>query len=99
MRCSLEASEIPERGRAMAELGTALVAVEAEGRTAAFRFGERALPEVERFVRDESRCCPFFQFDVDRGGGEVRLEVGVPEGGEPILRGLVAGFAAGWRVF
>jgi len=31
----------------------ALVAVEAEGRTATLRFAEGALPEVEQFVRDD----------------------------------------------
>ncbi len=33
---------------------------------------------VEEFVRDESRCCSFFTFDVRRHEGEVVLELTAP---------------------
>ena len=93
--CSLDEAQLPDRAAAMARLGTSLVAVQADGRRAELGFATDR-ERVDEFVRAESGCCPFFEFDVANGGGETTLRVGAPEGGEWAVRSLVAGFVAGW---
>jgi hypothetical protein len=94
--CSLDQSELSGRARSMAELGESLLAVEADGRHASLRFPTDRHQELEDFVRAESRCCPFFAFELTVEQQTARLRVGAPEGGEWAVRGLVAGFVAGW---
>lgn len=79
----------------MHELGGALTALEAGGRRAALTF-EGNRPQVDEFVAAESGCCPFFEFSVTEVRNATILTVGAPEGGERAVRGLVAGFVAGW---
>lgn len=94
--CSLDRSELSDRARSMAVLGESLLAVEADGRHASLCFPATRHLELEELVRAESRCCPFFSFELTAAQQTVRLEVGAPEGGEWAVRGLVAGFVAGW---
>ncbi|HEX2128910.1 MAG TPA: hypothetical protein VHF58_06805 [Solirubrobacterales bacterium] len=94
--CSLERAEMPERAKLIEELGETLVSVEANGRAAVLRFPLDRRDEVGEFVRAESSCCPFFVFDV-REHDEVELRIEVPQEGGWALRGLVAGFTAGWK--
>jgi hypothetical protein len=46
-------------------------------------------PELERlageFVRRDKACCPFLEFELDRGGADLRLEVSGPEGAQMVL--------------
>lgn len=79
----------------MEELGRSLVAVEAEGLRASLRFDAESA-RIEEFVRAESGCCPFFDFDPAGKAGVTTLGIGAPEGAEWAVRGLVAGFVAGW---
>jgi hypothetical protein len=94
--CSLDQKERRARAELIAALGQDLQALEAELREAKLWFAAERRPELIEFVRDESRCCPFFAFSVVDEPGRVRLEVGAPEHGEWAVRGLVAGFVAGW---
>jgi hypothetical protein len=48
-------------------------------------------------VRAESECCAFFEFATTRRDEETELEIRAPEGGEQLLRGLVAAIVAGWE--
>ena len=93
--CSLDQTELPDRADAMARLGEQLVAVEAGGAVAHLRFSAPRA-KVEEFVRAESSCCPFFDFSVSDEDGETSLRVEAPEDGIWAVRGLVAGFIAGW---
>ena len=95
--CSLDQAALPERGAQMARLGRALTAVRAEGLRARLRFPLDRRAEVEAFVAAESDCCPFFAFEQAPRDGEIELTVSAPEGGEWAVRGLVAGFVAGWE--
>jgi hypothetical protein len=95
--CGLEDAERPARAEAIAALGARLEAVEARGRSATLDFEVGSAPQVAEFVEAESRCCPFFSFEQTEDAGGVRLAVTVPEHGEWALRGLVAGFTAGWQ--
>ena len=93
--CSLDQAELPGRAKLMQELGGTLTAVEANGLRASLTFRcDRS--RVEDFVAAESGCCPFFEFEVAEAGETTSLSVGAPEGGEWAVRGLVAGFVAGW---
>jgi hypothetical protein len=94
--CTLDAADRPARIAGARELGErALVGVEVHGRRAWLRFhGERAA--VDALVAAERTCCAFLQFRVADDGDDTELEIRTPEGGEPLLRGLVAGVVAGW---
>jgi hypothetical protein len=94
--CSLDRTELPERGAQMAQLGQSLTAVHAEGRRARLRFPLERRAEVDAFVAAESSCCPFFTFERTQLDGELELGVCAPEDGEWAVRGLVAGFVAAW---
>jgi hypothetical protein len=95
--CALSPDERQARSATARELGErALVGLEVRDRLALLRFrGERA--GVDALVAAESACCEFFDFATIRDGEDTELEVRTPEGGEPLLRGLVAGIVAGWE--
>jgi hypothetical protein len=93
--CSLDQAELPDRAAEMARLGAQLVAVHAEGRRAELKFAADRGP-IDQFVRDESRCCPFFEFEVSSNDLETTLAVSAPADGEWAVRGLVAGFVSSW---
>ena len=94
--CSLDQSELADRRRLAAEVGTSLLAVEADGRHASLRFPLERHQALQDLVRAESQCCPFFAFELTVEQQVARLEVDAPEGGERAVRALVAGFVAGW---
>jgi hypothetical protein len=94
--CSLDQADRPERSAQMADLGKSLSAVFSEGRNARLRFPLHQRVALEAFVAAESSCCPFFSFEQTRVADEVELAVSAPDDGEWAVRGLVAGFVAGW---
>jgi hypothetical protein len=94
--CSLNHAQSTDRRAELAALGSVLTAVEAWGLHARLVFPMDLRNDVERFVETESSCCPFFSFLVTGEGGQVELRVEAPEGAEWAVRGLVAGFVAGW---
>jgi hypothetical protein len=95
--CTLSAGDRQGRAAAVRELGErALVGLEVSDRRALLRF--RGEPEcVDALVAAESQCCAFFRFATRRQGDEIELEIRTPEGGEPLLRGLVAAIVGGWQ--
>ena len=95
--CTLGGSDRRARAVAIRELGDrALVGLEANDRRARLRFhGERE--RVEALVAAESQCCAFLQFAIARDGEETEVEIRTPEGGESLLRALVAAIVAGWE--
>ena len=93
--CSLDAADLPDRASLLETLGQHLVAVQTEGLRATLSFS-RDRTWLDEFVRAESSCCPFFEFEVAQDAETTILRVGAPEGGEWAVRGLVAGFVAGW---
>ena len=98
--CSLPAAERPDRGALMADLGArSLTGVRSQQLEATLRFAndEETRASVRSFVDAESECCPFFEFELRADDGAHTLDVRAPEGGEWAIRGLVAGFVAGWE--
>jgi hypothetical protein len=95
--CTLSADDRSTRLKTARELGRrALVGLDVRDRRARLRF-EGDQEGVAALVRAESECCAFFEFATARKGEETELEIRTPEGGEPLLRGLVAGIVAGWE--
>ena len=94
--CTLSGEDRPARIALARKLGErALVGLEVRDRRALLRFqGERE--RVDDLVAGESECCGFFEFATTWKGEETELEIRTPVGGEPLLRGLVAGIVAGW---
>jgi hypothetical protein len=95
--CTLDPTRMNGRAKLIASLGEAMTAVDVAGSSATLRFSAQRRADIEQFVRLESECCPFFEFSVEESVGETALAITVPDEGEPMLRGLVAGFAAGRR--
>jgi hypothetical protein len=96
LSCTLDAADRSARLVAARALGErALVAVNVSERRARLRFhGE---PErVDALVAAERACCGFLELKTTRHGEDTDVEIRTPEGGEPILRALVAGIVAGW---
>jgi hypothetical protein len=61
--------------------------------TLALVFPAEATQAVQAFVVEESRCCPFFSFEIDQIDQELCLGIRTPPGGEAILEALQAAFA------
>ena len=95
--CTLERADLPERAELLARLGQRLDYVEAGGLAARLRFPAEDEDQLRRFMTLESSCCPFFSFDLAEAGDRLELRVSAPEGGVWAVRGLVAGFVAGWE--
>jgi hypothetical protein len=95
--CTLGAEDRAARLTAARELGErGLVAVHASERGARLRFrGEHE--RVDALVAAERACCAFFEFATTRNGDHTELEIRTPEGGEQMLRGLVAVIVSGWE--
>ena len=95
--CSLSKADLPERLADARTLGAdALVGVEVRGSEARLRFrGEHE--RVEQLVAAETECCSFLEFSMHHAGENIELEILTPEGGEPVLRSLVAAIVAGWE--
>lgn len=95
--CSLDQAGLADRACSIAALGERLLAVETRGPRATLEFEPGAAAAVAEFVAEESRCCPFFEFEQDANPRSVRLAIGVPEDGKGALRSIVAGFLAGGK--
>jgi hypothetical protein len=95
LACTLSDGDRRARVAAIRELGDrALVGVEAHDRRARLRFHGK-LERVEALIAAERQCCAFFQFATTRDRKQIEVEARTPEGGEPLLRALVAAIVAG----
>lgn len=91
--CSLGTEDLVRRQVEDRALAARLTSHRWEGRRkVVLAFPAHAAGLVDRFVAEESACCPFFGFCTEDNGDEVRLQVVVPEGGEPMLHDLVTWF-------
>jgi hypothetical protein len=61
--------------------------------TLALVFPAEATQAVQAFVVEESKCCPFFSFEIDQIDQGLRLGIRTPPGGEAMLEALQAAFA------
>jgi hypothetical protein len=95
--CTLDAADRRGRLAGARELGErALIGLEVGERRALLRFrGEHE--RVDALVAAERACCGFLELTTTRHGEKTELEIRTPDGGEPILRALVAGIVVGWE--
>lgn len=94
--CTLDPAGLRDRAAQLHRLAGRLRARTVAVGRARLAFDAAAEAEVRRFVADESTCCSFFAFDVAHDevtqDAEVVLTITAPEGAEPLLEVLVAGF-------
>ena len=64
-----------------------------DGLTLTLAFPAEATQDVQAFVVEESKCCPFFSFRIDEINQGVRLGIRTPPGGEAMLDALQAALA------
>lgn len=78
--CTLDLEDARARLPQIHALTARLSARERTGDRLVLRFADDGDTEalVEEFVHDEQRCCPFFGFDIRRGGREISLELSAP---------------------
>jgi hypothetical protein len=61
--------------------------------TLALELPAEAAQDVRAFVVEESRCRPFFSFEIDEVAQGLRLAIRIPPGGAAMLDALQATFA------
>jgi hypothetical protein len=89
--CSLDAQGQAEQAEGFAELiERSLVRriVTPEGILIELRDGPGVLEETQRLTEREHGCCPFIDFDIDAGGGSIRIAVSAPPDARPVLEAL-----------
>jgi hypothetical protein len=89
--CTLPTAERPLRVAEFSALFAGLTGVDRRG-PGALRLRLADRPGVAEQAADltarESACCSFFAFGLARAGGELLLDVGVPEAHVDVLDGL-----------
>ena len=90
--CQLPVAEVPAREAQVRRLREGLLDWWRDEREVRLHFDDELAPTVREFVRDESRCCGFFDLEVEAGHDQAVLTVVAPPGGEPSLDALVAAF-------
>lgn len=89
--CTLDANTAEDRQGQVEELAQRITGRERHGpRSASVAVTPDAEALLRAFVRDEARCCPFFDFAVERNDRGVRLAVTAQPGAEPLLDALLA---------
>ena len=91
--CTIDPAGLGQRADQLDALVRQLLARRRDGSTLTLEFPAEAAPDVRAFVAEESRCCPFFAFQVDQADRRLRLAVRTPPGGEAMLDALQAAFA------
>lgn len=86
--CKLEVADIPRRTRQLETLVPQVVARRRKGRILTIDVPAATEEFVRAFVADESKCCSFFSFRIDRVSDCVRLTVETPSEGEAMLDAL-----------
>lgn len=93
--CTETPERMPARGQQVRQLAAGLVSRQRHDGEVVLRFEPHLAELVDAFVADESACCEFFGFAVDRGEQAVQLTVSAPEGAEALLASLHQVFGAG----
>ena len=93
--CTLTTVELPDRIEQLDTLNENLLSRERNGQQVRLRFAASAASTVEAFVRDESRCCSFYEFNLERTTDAVELWVVAPSEAEELLTSLYEAFGDG----
>lgn len=92
--CTVTPQEAPARRAQVQRLAQGLRSRQRHAREVRLRFDAHLAPLVAAFVRDEARCCGFFEFAITEDQQAVELRVRGPEGAEPLLASLFEVFGA-----
>lgn len=90
--CRLQPEEVERRRRDDHILKQRLQSVDREEIRANLTFPAELEPRVRQFAREESVCCPFFDFHVRRGETSVTLTVTAPGDAGHMVDALVDEF-------
>ena len=88
--CTLTAVEFRSRAGWLQRLSAeALLSHSLEGSTARLKYKAGATPDLERLVREESRCCGFLSFSLLAASDGIELTISAPPEAENDLRLLL----------
>ena len=90
--CTIGLADIRRRAHLLDTLVPQVLTRRREERTVTVDFPAVGEEEVGSFIAEESRCCSFFSFRLDRIAEGVRLTLETPPGGEAMLSALEAAF-------
>ena len=91
--CTIDPAGRKQRVHQLERLAPQVRGLRREGSILELVFPAEAAQDVQAFVAEESRCCPFFSFEIDETGQGLRLGIRTPPGGEAMLEALQAAFA------
>jgi hypothetical protein len=94
--CTIDPAGLKQRVNQLDSLVPQVLGLRRDGLTLALAFPAEAAQDVQAFVVEESRCCPFFTFEIDQIDQGLRLGIRTPPGGEAMLEALQAAFAGFW---
>jgi MerR family transcriptional regulator, copper efflux regulator len=91
--CTIDPAGFKQRVDQLDTLAHQLQGLRRDGLALELVFPAEAAQDVQAFVVEESRCCPFFSFEIDDTDRGLRLGIRTPPGGEAMLDALQAAFA------
>jgi hypothetical protein len=91
--CTIDPAGLKQRVNQLDSLVPQVLGLRRDGLTLALAFPAQAVQDVQAFVVEESRCCPFFSFEIVQIDQGLRLEIRTPPGGEAMLEALQAAFS------
>jgi hypothetical protein len=91
--CTIDPAGLKQRVNQLDTLSPQVQGLRRDGLTLALAFPAQAAHDVQAFAVEESRCCPFFSFEIDETDQGLRLAIQTPPGGEAMLDVLQAAFA------
>jgi hypothetical protein len=91
--CTIDPAGLKQRVNQLDALVPQVLGLRRDGLTLTLAFPAATAQDVQAFVVEESKCCPFFSFEVDEIDQGLRLGIRTPTGGEAMLDALQAGFA------
>jgi MerR family copper efflux transcriptional regulator len=91
--CAIDPAGLKQRVGQLDSLVPRVLGLRRDGLTLTLGFPAEAAQDVQAFVAEESRCCPFFTFEIDETDHGLRLGIRTPPGGQAMLEALQAAFA------
>jgi hypothetical protein len=90
--CTVDPAGLRQRVNQLDSLVPQVLGLRRDGLTLALAFPAEAAQDVQAFVAEESKCCPFFSFEIDEIDQGLRLGIRTPPGGAAMLEALQAAF-------
>ena len=91
--CTIDPAGLKQRVNQLDALSPQVLGLRRDGLALTLAFPGEAARDIQAFVAEESKCCPFFSFEVDELDQGLRLAIRTPPGGEAMLDALHAAFA------